>query len=53
MDKKQRVRKGLETSYNLQRHTHSDLLPPTRPSLLRFPEPHKIVPPAGDQVFNT
>jgi hypothetical protein len=34
------------------RPTCSDLLPPARPYLSKFPEPPKIVPPAGDLGFN-
>jgi hypothetical protein len=53
VDRKQRIRKGLRTRYNLQRQSPSDLPPPTRPYLLKFPEPPKIVSPAGDKSFNT
>jgi hypothetical protein len=31
----------------------SELLPPGRPHLIKFPEHPKIVPPAGDQAFDT
>jgi hypothetical protein len=31
----------------------SDLLPPARPHLPKYPPPPKIVPPAGDHTFNT
>jgi hypothetical protein len=36
-----------------QEHTHSKLPPLTRPHLLKFLEPSKIVPLAGYQNFNT
>jgi hypothetical protein len=42
----------LGTRYILQSHTPIDLLPPTRPHPLKFPEPPKIVPPARDQTFS-
>jgi hypothetical protein len=35
-----------------QGHIPSDLLPPARLYLLKFPKSLKIVPPAGDQAFN-
>jgi hypothetical protein len=53
VDKKQREGKGLRTNHNLQKHVPSDLLPPGRPHLLKFSPPPKIMPPIGDQVFNT
>jgi hypothetical protein len=44
--------KGLGSQYNLQRHALNDLLPPTKPHLLRVPLlPTK--PQARDQAFNT
>jgi hypothetical protein len=30
---------------------HSDLLSPAKPHLLKFPEPSKRTPPAGEEVF--
>jgi hypothetical protein len=44
-------RKGPMTRYS-QGSTPSDLFPAARPLLLKFPEPPKIIPPSGDQVFN-
>jgi hypothetical protein len=51
--KQREVRKEPGTRCNLQRHASSDLIPPARAYLLKFPPHPKIVPPAGDQVFNT
>jgi hypothetical protein len=45
---------GLERGkYKLQRHTLNWPTPPTRPYLLTFPPPPKIVPPGGVKAFNT
>jgi hypothetical protein len=46
------VARKLEGKYSLQGHVTSDLLSPARSHLLKFPEPPKIVPLAGDQPFN-
>jgi hypothetical protein len=46
-------REETGTRYNLQKHTPSDLLTLARPHLVKFPPLSKIVPPPGDQVFNT
>jgi hypothetical protein len=35
----ERERGGKEEKYTLQRHANIDLLPPTRPYLLKFPLP--------------
>jgi hypothetical protein len=53
VDRKQRVRKGLEIRYNLQSHSPIDLLPPTRYHLLKFLKAPKIALPAGNPMFNT
>lgn len=45
-DRKQREREGQDT-------VPSDLFPPARPQLLKFPEPSKIVPPTEDKPFKT
>lgn len=50
-DMKQRRRKGLGTGATF-RGSSDDPLPPARPYLLKFSEPLKIAPPAGDQAFN-
>lgn len=34
-----------------RKHTSCDILPPARLHLLRFPEPSKVVPPAGDPAL--
>jgi hypothetical protein len=52
-DWKQRVRKGLGTKYNLQRHIPSKPLPASRSYILKFAEPPKIVPLIGDQALKT
>jgi hypothetical protein len=41
-------KRGPGAKHNLQRHTPSDLLPPARPHILRFPQP-----PAGDHMFHS
>jgi hypothetical protein len=38
---------GPETMYNLQRHAHSNPLPPSKPYLLKSPQPPKTVPQTG------
>jgi hypothetical protein len=45
VERKQKVRKGLETRYSLQRYALWHLLPSVRPYLLKFPEPLKMAPP--------
>jgi hypothetical protein len=54
VDRKQRggSRKGPGTRYP-QGPAFSDLLPPARSHLLKFPKPPKITPPAGDLGLNT
>jgi hypothetical protein len=51
--RKQRKGSRLETQYNLQNLNPSDLLSLAKSHLLKFPEPPKIAPPAGDQAFKT
>jgi hypothetical protein len=53
VDRKHRKRNRPGTRYNLHRHDPSDLIPPARPDLLKFPIPPKIMPPAVVQAFNT
>jgi hypothetical protein len=48
LDRKWRGRKGWATSYNLQSHASSNLLPPVRPHLRKFPETPKLAAPAGE-----
>jgi hypothetical protein len=48
VSRKQRLRKGPGDQVVI-----SDLLLPTKPHLLKFTEPLKITPPAGDQLLNT
>jgi hypothetical protein len=53
-DRKQRkgdYRKGYRK--DISSRTYWSLLPPAKSYLLKFPEPPKIVPPVGDQVFKT
>jgi hypothetical protein len=53
VDRKQIGGMGPRTRHNLQGHTPSDLLPSTRPHLLKFPDPPKIACQLGDHTFNT
>jgi hypothetical protein len=46
-------RERMGTRSNLQGHTASGLLPPTRPLLLKFPSSPKTTLAAGDQVLST
>jgi hypothetical protein len=50
---REREMKNPRISYNLQSQDLSDLLLPARLHLLQFPPPHKTVPQARDQAFNT
>jgi hypothetical protein len=50
---KQTARQGPQASITFKGTPHSDLLPPARPYLLAFPSFPKMVPPSGDQAFNT
>jgi hypothetical protein len=45
-------RGDTRTRYSPKGHVPSDLILPARLQLLRFPEPPKIVPPAGDQALH-
>jgi hypothetical protein len=45
--------KGIIEKYDFQCHAPSDLLPPVRSHLLKFPDPSKLALPAGDQPPNT
>jgi hypothetical protein len=47
------ARKGPSIRYNLLKSHPSNLFPPTRFHLLKFPAPPKTVSPLRDQVFNT
>jgi hypothetical protein len=44
--------KGAQDMIKPPRTCPIDLLPPTRPHLLKFPEPPKIAPLTGNQTFN-
>jgi hypothetical protein len=45
-------KKGARTRYNLESHVPTDIVCPTKPHYLKYSEPPKIVPPAGNQMFN-
>jgi hypothetical protein len=53
VDRKQKAKKGAEARYNLKGKSPGTYFLQLRPHLLKFPEPSKIAPPAGNQVFNT
>jgi hypothetical protein len=50
MDRRQR--EGYEIKYSPPGHVPSNLFPPGKPHLLKFPEP-QITPPAEEQAFNS
>jgi hypothetical protein len=52
-DKKQREKQEVARDKMLPRSSPSDLRLSATSHLLKFPEPLKIAPTAGDQAFNT
>jgi hypothetical protein len=50
---RKRGEEGTRDKVHPQEHTHSDLLPPARPHLLKFSLPPKRAPQTGNQAFDT
>jgi hypothetical protein len=52
-ERDRRGRQGAQDKLWPPRKPPNDPLPPSRAHLLKFPEPPKTVPQAGDKAFNT